>query len=193
MTQDTQDATTFADFAKAHNITFLACVPSLTRPDDGYRDPEWDKKATHYNITLTMGDKVIWSGWYSMGWGSALDYAVKNRTRAGFHGSFRCALDQQAEKPNHGKFKQWFIDDCRKLAIKGPKPLLPSVANVLQSVVLDIIDCDERFEDWANGLGYDTDSRKVYRIWEACNDTRRQLRSAMGEKLLADLQECEEV
>lgn len=55
-------------------------------------------------------------------------------------------------------------------------PVKPSAAAVLYCLLGDMEAIDQSFTDWANELGYDTDSRKALAIYEACCDTGRALR-----------------
>ena len=66
-----------------------------------------------------------------------------------------------------------------------------TVADVLDSLRSDATDSDVPFEEWAADLGFDPDSRKSVRPWNACNDARRQLRDWLGADLMAELEEVE--
>lgn len=44
----------------------------------------------------------------------------------------------------------------------------PPMADVVHGLILDGEACLQDFEDWADGLGYDTDSRKAYAMWVEC-------------------------
>lgn len=49
----------------------------------------------------------------------------------------------------------------------------PRVGDVLESLALDINSAAETFEDWAAECGYDEDSRRAERTYNACRDARR--------------------
>lgn len=57
----------------------------------------------------------------------------------------------------------------------------PDVESVLDCLASDAssVSHDETFEQWADNLGYDTDSRKAEKIYKACVKTARQLRRLM--------------
>ncbi len=52
----------------------------------------------------------------------------------------------------------------------------PTLADVLNSLLLDASGTEESFEDWCSNYGCDTDSRKAETTYRACCDTARQLR-----------------
>ena len=71
------------------------------------------------------------------------------------------------------------------------KPVAPSAAIVLHSLLLDSSAVGQSFESWCSDFGYDSDSRKAYRIYEACQKNADKLtrviphtvRSALSEAL----------
>lgn len=68
-------------------------------------------------------------------------------------------------------------------------PILPDAADVLYSLLSDsgVLNYS-RFEEWAESLGYETDSRKAESIYRACLEIALQLRNAIGETGLQQLQ-----
>lgn len=55
--------------------------------------------------------------------------------------------------------------------------------DVLSSLAMDcgdFLDGPITFEDWALGLGYDTDSRKAEAIYRTCQDTAAKLVKLFG-------------
>lgn len=73
------------------------------------------------------------------------------------------------------------------------KPILPSLADVMHSLLLDAsaIDC-ATYEDWAADFGYDADSRKGEAMYRACLDHALRLRRALGDAILQQLREAAE-
>lgn len=55
------------------------------------------------------------------------------------------------------------------------KPVAPTSATVLHSILLDSEACGQSFESWADDLGYDTDSRKAFDTYQACMKCGEQL------------------
>ncbi len=182
---------TYAEFCKKHDIKVSACVGSLTLLG---RSEEWGATATHHMVTLSAGDRVIWSGWYSMGFAHAERWARKNVHRVSAQaGCYSVDVADLLRNPlpfgkRHNPEGR-YVTAVRKSAVKWMKP---DVANVLMSLAMDSRDSDQPFEDWAPDFGYDTDSRKALEIWNACNDIRRALNSGLGDELMNELTECEE-
>lgn len=56
------------------------------------------------------------------------------------------------------------------------KPKEPSLASVLSSFILDSRAIDQSFNDWCDESGYDTDSRKALKTYEACCEQGQKLR-----------------
>lgn len=72
----------------------------------------------------------------------------------------------------------------------GPA-ILPDSLDVIASLVMDSSVLDEStFEDWADSLGYDVDSRKAESIYRACIEIALQLRNGIGESGLATLRDA---
>lgn len=213
MTTDTlPDLETLDSFAEHIGLTLEARAIS-GRPELG-RDSDWDAKADHFAVTLFRdvdGKPVpLWSGNYSTGaafpamWardGAKLPPHVrepmKARNRAGLApASDTAARTAYARLDNPGRTfgGRVSIHDSKLLdEIRGRyqvcAPLDP--LDVLGSLQSDVMDSDSPFEDWAESLGYDTDSRKAESIWRACQDTARALRAGLGLELFARFLECE--
>lgn len=73
-------------------------------------------------------------------------------------------------------------------AIKG----VPTIADILNALNMDTQGIEgTSFEMWAPDFGYDTDSRKAYRIYEACLKESQQLKELLGISGLEELHELE--
>lgn len=62
----------------------------------------------------------------------------------------------------------------------------PTIGDLLSSLALDassVID-GQSFEDWAGDFGYDTDSRKAERTYNACKAGAEKLEELLGEDFL---------
>lgn len=79
-----------------------------------------------------------------------------------------------------------------RMALK-PQPILPNLADVLHSLVSDAEAIDyPTYEEWADNLGFDRDSRKGEAAYRACLESGLKLRAALGEEGLRRLREaCE--
>ena len=66
----------------------------------------------------------------------------------------------------------------------------PTLVDILGSLCMDASAIDEgSFENWADSLGYDRDSRKGEAIYRACVDTALRLRAAIGDEALTKLRD----
>ena len=65
----------------------------------------------------------------------------------------------------------------------------PTSASVLHSLVLDASALDQNFDDWADDLGYDSDSLNALNIYKACCDNGKKLRKIFTNEQIETLQE----
>jgi hypothetical protein len=65
----------------------------------------------------------------------------------------------------------------------------PDLIEVLQALFMDASAANENFEDWANGLGYSSDSRKAERIYKACHKLDAKLENMFSREEREDLAE----
>lgn len=70
-------------------------------------------------------------------------------------------------------------------ALKG-EPELKDVLSCLSRESHDVLHCDT-FEEWADCLGYDTDSRKAEKVYHACRDNAAKLSQLLGKSDLEQL------
>lgn len=61
---------------------------------------------------------------------------------------------------------------------KGNRPVKPQLSSVLSSLVLDSEACSMSFNDWADNFGYDNDSIKARKTYEACQENSDKLNKA---------------
>lgn len=67
----------------------------------------------------------------------------------------------------------------------------PKLPDVLDCIASDA-DCDATFEEWCDAIGYDTDSIKAKKTYDACTKMAIQLRTLLGrEQFNILLQEVE--
>jgi hypothetical protein len=80
--------------------------------------------------------------------------------------------------------------DSSSGVIQGRKLDAPALRDILYYLIQDAsaIDCST-FEDWANDLGMDTDSRKAEAAYRACIETGLKLRQIIGDAALTKLRE----
>lgn len=68
-------------------------------------------------------------------------------------------------------------------ALKGK----PKLEDVLESLSMDISSADDTFESFCDNCGYDTDSRKAFQIYEACQVIAKDLTALLGRQGIEDL------
>lgn len=73
------------------------------------------------------------------------------------------------------------------------KPTPPDVVSVLDSLRSDAacVNDGQSFQDFADDLGYDPDSRKAEGIYRACQECRDKVRAWLGFGHFAELMRCE--
>lgn len=86
----------------------------------------------------------------------------------------RLAIEHETEK---GTVARYMASVDR---ISAGSAILPDPADVFYSLVMDSEAIDyATFEDWADNLGYDTDSRSAEKIYRACLEIGLALRAAI--------------
>lgn len=71
--------------------------------------------------------------------------------------------------------------------VRLAKPRAPHPAGVLHSLILDSSAADQSFESWCGDFGYDTDSRKAFATYEACQQNADKLRGFFTRETLESL------
>jgi len=74
-------------------------------------------------------------------------------------------------------------------AKQNVKPVAPSAASVLYCLLSDAEAVNQSFYDWANDLGYDTDSRKALETYEACCKIGIEFRKIFTPSQMQELRE----
>lgn len=69
------------------------------------------------------------------------------------------------------------------------KPQAPDAATVLHSLILDSSAVGQSFDSWCSEFGLDSNSRKAYGIYEACQKNADKLSRIMSAALIAELSE----
>jgi hypothetical protein len=71
------------------------------------------------------------------------------------------------------------------------KAIMPKPESVIHSLVMDS-DCLDyaSFEEWADNIGFDPDSRKAETIYKACLELALRMRSGLGNAALERLREA---
>lgn len=120
---------------------------------------------------------------YSQGAGFCPAYKLSVKEAGGLHSIGRAdAIAKECETgKEHHPYK----------ILTGAKSIpAPSLADVLQSLCMDVDALDyATFEQWADEMGFDPDSRKWEAVYRQCLSYGLALRAAIGNDDLARLQE----
>jgi hypothetical protein len=131
-------------------------------------------------VTLRVGDRVVIETDYTAGQGHCPAY----KQRGGRTAVARELVRWECE---HGKPGFWSYGMGLVLQ-RSAKPILPALADVLHCLCSDADAIDYgSFEDWANSVGYDPDSRKAEATYRACLELALKLRNGLGDEKLARL------
>lgn len=116
---------------------------------------------------------------YSVGSGIVLNHVKDNMMLCSFHGD---VYDYVKHPLPHNKrysdsFEAQMTQSVFAHARKGKKRYYPSNDDVALCLCNMISDGDvhQTFEDWASDFGYDSDSMKAKKVYDACLDQRRSL------------------
>lgn len=60
----------------------------------------------------------------------------------------------------------------------------PTLADIMQSLMLDAMAGQYKFEEWASEYGYDEDSRKAFKIYEECLRIGNRVYKMLGKDAL---------
>jgi hypothetical protein len=175
---------TIAEFCEQNKITISAeFIPwSKSRSYNGklqYPTRLNDAANYNYRVTILRNGKPFFTSEYSMGIAYGPNYKQGKMT----YDDMRL-LEQQIETGKR----------CRMGYGSNPYPtsekILPKLADVIHSCALDSDALNYAdFDEWAASFGYDTDSIKARKIYDDCLACGLAFRSALGEKLLAELSE----
>ena len=179
--------TTFSEFANDHGI-----VAKYSNPRPEVRDG-WPCVAFEVILSLPPDTRPAMDPvTFRLGVGH-VKWSHKSAARARLTVDEEHALTTKESKPGAVlKDKELEARTAAKLALaQGVKP---AVEDVLLCLALDgrpYWDAQE-FEEWAEELGLDTDSRKAEATYRECVKNGRKLKRWLGDRLLSELLECEE-
>lgn len=132
----------------------------------------------NYLVSLKKDNKEILETTYSMGYGYSPNYKKYEKSPRNYDLN-------QLKKKELKTGKVWTKIKGRLAYID----LKPDPVNVLHYLVLDakVLDYDF-FEEWAESLGYDSDSRKAESIYNEILKSSKSLLKGLGKKTLEDLE-----
>ena len=175
-------------FIEAHKIE----MESVSIPSRSDKDDDWHKDAFHFTCTITANGKSVTVN-YSVGSGIIDRFIGDDLKSSSFRGvnGFMSRAQYKAAIAPWGKKLAYDVENAKSIRQKyGPK-YKPSVADVLDSLASDA-GCAENvrcFEDFADELGYDQDSRKAEAIYHACQKIAADLSKMLGETNYRELLE----
>ena len=101
----------------------------------------------HVDIKSVLTGEATTDGWHHDAWQSTITYKDRSITVA-----FKTGIGLRKTKHK----------------LMPARPVQPSVADVVSSLMLDASACEQAFEDWCSDFGYDPDSRKQLESYLAC-------------------------
>lgn len=151
------------------------------KPRPGQEKP-W--RSLNWRVTLTRNGRDVLETDYSQGEAHCPAHKAPASRFDKWQRSQAIALEIETGKIAHA------FSGAKPSATSKPVPA-PELADVLHSLAMDsdVLDC-ATFEEWAENLGYDPDSRSGEAIYRQCLAHALALRAAIGDKALSDLREA---
>ena len=156
-------------------------------PASTFKDDEWKRGAVNFTVKIKRGDWCAYHGPYAYGVGHLPGYVAKYADKLMCE-SIMTAMRDRGVWPIDGL--TIFNNGQHPLNWRAAPVPAPLLRDVMYSLLADypVIDYGS-FESWASDYGYDTDSRKAEQTYRACLDNALQLRAALGDSVIAELQE----
>ena len=148
----------------ARHVRFVSTEP------DGKR-AEWPHDV--WNVTLHNGDKT-----HTTEFKSGIGH---RKLPAGFP---KKDIRQSARGSEYYEVHLGWLDDVKAAEAALTKPVAPTTADVLSSLLSNANGADETFEEWCSNFGYSDDSMKMMEIYRACQKTRAALQRFLGGELM---------
>lgn len=157
---------------------------SKSRSFDPETGRDASRKSLNWRVTLKKDGREVITTDYTAGIAHAPSYAGHDVKRHGCKFSIdHCkSLEHEIEKGTAAKLMSYG-------GIMPGAPILPNVADVVWSLVLDARTLDyPTYEDFADTYGYDRDSRKGEAVYRAGLEIGLKMRAGLGEKMIAKLE-----
>ena len=170
---------TLAEFIDANNVTMEA-TPVESNP--GMSDTV--KGSQHYSVTLTTPHGTMQT-FFSVGSG-VVDSWIGDEARPsvkvkGWRPDYASIVDTRKSRASFrmGCGRTIWAEEFREALTPYYRPEL---ANILDCLASDSSSYENarNFEDFASDMGYDTDSRRAERIYNACGKLAKDLRFLLG-------------
>lgn len=146
-----------AEFLVTCNVSF-----SVRYVQETIREEKW--KCDEWRVTLKSG---------------RIDSTSEYFTGLGHRKLPKFVFGQPAKSDNTAYARRWREDNA--------KPVAPSSAGVLYSLIRDGEAIDQSFTDWCSDLGYDEDSRKALQTYDECCKSGQKLRKLFNPAQRAEL------
>ena len=165
-----------------HDETIREIVPDLEYraefiPQSKSRNAGEQRPTLNWRVTFSRAGRTLTTD-YSAGIAHLPGYVHKmRRTVADAEYEKRCAESGLCAR-------EFESQGLRKIPA-------PAASDVLHCLLMDAEALDASgFEEWADNLGYDSDSRAAERTYRACLETGLQLRAMIGDELTGRLREA---
>lgn len=171
-----------AEFIEKHGLTMTATqIPVRT---DKMMDEDPKHPMYHWLCTFSDKEKRTYALAFSCG---AAHVEKIPFEKLGFYRGGMTRKDWEQLPAPHTRTSISIAQEQWQKSVFRPKP--PTIDTVLDCIGSDCssIVNSHNFEDWASDLGYETDSRKAERIYEAVMDQYRAVRTFLGHAALNTL------
>ena len=71
-----------------------------------------------------------------------------------------------------------------------PKPATPTNADIMHSLLLDADAADQSFNEWCDNYGYDNDSMKAFKMYQACCEEAVNLKKTFTREQIEAMREA---
>lgn len=160
------------------------CQPVDERTD-GMRD--WPKGWFHWRFTATAPNGATYRGGYSAGVGAVAMMAERQGFKAKYpkYGALTEAEFRRLVGGGWQRSRLSLAEESAFAEIKRQwrKNVSPDVTDIISSLAMDAANSDQSFSDWCAEYGYSDDSIKAKAVWETCNEARRFLERAFGDRI----------
>ena len=191
---------TYEQYITKHNLHLDLTWKGFEVKDAGKAGNAWPGFKWQYHVTVG-NDRIALVGDYTQGIGhgeleskwkakGSLRYDPKIGLCYVLHsGAAFCVVKQGIETATKRPWFQFEDPDMRMFF--GPKYFVtrPTFADILDSLRNDAECAYPTFEEFADNLGYDPDSRSAEKIYLACCEIERKLRGLVGGKGMVELLE----
>lgn len=159
---------TIQEFIDAHGLT-MESTPVPANPN--FQDDSKVRRC-HFHCTISNADGAAFMTYYTVGIGVVEQWAKNPQTRLPW--GIRPAGGWRNLSPKCVAYAE-AID-------AAAKAYRPNLSDVLDNLASDAatVDSAGRFEDWADELGFDSDSRRAESIYDTCRAQAHKLRDFLG-------------